>query len=63
MADRTDKLTITFTRYDKERGFPLAKLFGKWRQVPITTRKLGDGRIAIDGPSGYSIIVECWWLR
>lgn len=63
MADRTDKVSFTFTRYDTDRLWPLTKILGKWRKLPFGYRKLGPGRFAIDTVQGYSLILEFWFVR
>lgn len=48
MADRTDLLTITVTKYQDK------PFYGR--------RKLGVGRWAFD-MGVWSLIIECWWIR
>jgi hypothetical protein len=62
MADRSDLITVTLTKYE-DSGWPIVKLLGKWRRTPLGIRKLGDGRYALDTYKGVSLVLEFWWIR
>lgn len=62
MADRSDLVAFTITKYEDGK-IPLAKILGKWRRTPIAIRKLGQGRFAIDTIRGVSLICEFWYVR
>ena len=62
MADRSDIVTLTITKY-KDEGWPLTKVLGKWFRTPLAIRKLGQGRYAIDTYKGLSLICEFWYVK